>query len=154
MWKAEIPDTPLVLTGIGTAVSTNASSARSIQIRTSCFLRAFQRSENVLPSLDRTQVRKNHVWARLSWSLLLSLSDADSASLPKFLHNIRRLQNSRIPAFKEQSLWWFRSIFRPDYGPDRDIYFPDYGFFAHTGSEMDLRTPLCANMSPIQFKLL
>ena len=67
-----------------------------------------------------------------------------------FLHNINRLQKRWIPAFKEQSLWWFRSIFRPD----RDICFPEYGFFAHTGSEMDLCTPLCANMSPIQFKLL
>ena len=31
-----------------------------------------------------------------------------------FLHNKRRLPKSWIPAFKEQSLWWFRSIFRPD----------------------------------------
>ena len=35
-----------------------------------------------------------------------------------------------------------------------DIYLPDHGFFAHTGSAMDLCTQLCANMSPIHFKLL
>ena len=62
----------------------------------SCFLRAFKKPENVLPSLDRTQVRKKHVWARLSCSLLLSLSYADSASLSAQHNKTSKKLNSRI----------------------------------------------------------
>ena len=85
----------------------------------SCSLHAFKRSKNVLPSLDHTQVWKSHVWACLSCLLLLSLSIADSASLSA---QHKKTSKSWIPSFKGQSLWWFLSIF----GPDRDIYFPDY----------------------------
>ena len=71
----------------------------------SCFLHAFKRSKNVLPSQHcwvslfnqtRTQVRKNHVWSRLSHLLLSPILDADSASLPE--QHKKTLKKGRIGA--------------------------------------------------------
>ena len=140
--------TPSKFCDLSSAVSANAHVITDAVARevSSGFFRAFKRSYNVLPSLDHTQFWKNHVWARLLMPVAVvsfqycfrfnSCTSWEDFKIGEFLHS----KSNHYDDFSQCQTW------------NRHLFL-DYGFFANTGSEMDLHLQLCSNKSPIQFKL-